>query len=95
VTSIKLSHMSVTLSTGETIELTATVYPENATDKTITWSSSNPGVATVVDGRVTALTIGSATITAQSSNGLSATCRVTVESNPDGGGSEEIGEIEW
>ena len=95
VTSIKLSHTSVTLSTGETIELTATVYPENAADKTITWSSSNPGVATVVDGRVTALTIGSATITAQSSNGLSATCRVTVESNPDGGGSEEIGEIEW
>ena len=95
VTSIELSHTSVTLSTGETIELTATVYPENAADKTITWSSSNPGVATVVDGRVTALTIGSATITAQSSNGLSATCRVTVESNPDGGGSEEIGEIEW
>ena len=41
VTSISLNKASVTLSAGETIELIATITPENATDKTVTWTSSN------------------------------------------------------
>lgn len=77
VTSIKLSQTSVTLSPGETIELTATVLPENVADKSVTWSSSNSRVATVSNGTVTAVAIGSATITAQSGN-IKEECSVVV-----------------
>ncbi|MDR0962665.1 MAG: Ig-like domain-containing protein, partial [Mediterranea sp.] len=77
VSSIKLSQISVTLFAGETIELTATVSPENATNKTVTWSSSNTSVATVTNGKVTAVAIGSTTITAQCGN-VKAECTVTV-----------------
>ena len=60
-------------------QLTITYTPENATDKTITWSSSDDTVATVTqDGVVTALKAGTATITAAGADGTSATCAVTV-----------------
>jgi uncharacterized protein YjdB len=93
VTSIQLDKTSVTLFAGETVELTATVSPDNATNKTVTWSSSNTSVATVSNGKVTAVAVGSATITAQSNNGHSATCRIDVVVPP--GGSEGTGEEEW
>ena len=51
VTAITLSQTSVTLSAGESVSLTATITPENATNKTITWSSSNTSVATVSNGK--------------------------------------------
>ena len=55
---------------GETIQLTANVYPLNATDKTVMWSSSDAAVATVdQNGVVTGVSTGSATITATSVNG--------------------------
>ena len=95
VTSITLNKTSLTLSAGETVKLIATISPENATDKTVSWSSSNTNVATVTDGEVTAVTAGSATITARSNNGYSATCRIVVVSKPDAGGSEGTGEEEW
>ncbi len=57
--------------------LVANVHPDNATDKTVTWTSSNPAVATVEGGNVTALTVGETTITA-TAGGKSATCTVTV-----------------
>ena len=78
VTSVTLDNASAGLKEGETVTLTATVAPDNATDKTVTWSSSNTAVATVVDGVVTAVKAGTATITAACGN-FSATCEVTVE----------------
>ena len=80
-TSVVLNKTSTTLtSKGETISLTATVSPSNATDKSVTWKSSNTSVATVdSNGKVTAVGNGTATITvATKSGGKTATCKVTV-----------------
>ena len=81
VTKLTLNKTSVTLNKGATAQLKATVSPSDATDKTITWSSSNTSVATVKNGKITAIKDGSATITAKSSNGKTATCKVTVKGN--------------
>ena len=78
VESLSLDQTSVTLAENESITLTATVGPADATDKTVTWSSSNPAIATVEDGKVTAIKEGSATITAKAGE-KSATCQVTVK----------------
>lgn len=64
VTSIELSQDSLTLELDEEKTLTATVLPENATEKTVTWLSSNTDVATIIDGKVTAKAVGNTTITA-------------------------------
>jgi uncharacterized protein YjdB len=77
--SISLNKTSLTFLTGQTDTLIATVNPNNAADKTVTWSSSNTAVATVSSsGVVTAIAAGTATITARTVNGLTATCVVTV-----------------
>lgn len=79
VTSITLSAASLSLEEGKTATLTATVSPSNATDKTVTWSSSDAAVATVsATGVVTAVKEGTATITAKAGN-QTATCTVTVK----------------
>ena len=79
VSSVELSKTSLSLDAGETATLTATVKPSNATNKKITWSSSDTSVATVdSNGKVTALKAGNATIKAQSSNVCYATCNLTV-----------------
>ena len=78
VSSISVNPTSLTLEEGETSNITATVNPSNATDKTVTWSSSSTAVATVKDGVVTAVKEGSATITAKA-GGKTATCAVTVK----------------
>ncbi len=92
---ITLDKSLLALSVGEECELSAMVIPENATDKGVTWLSSDTVVATVRDGKVTAIAMGRATITVQTANGLSATCDVTVVAEPVLGGSEGTGEIEW
>ena len=79
VKSIELSETNVSLVEGESITLEATVTPDNATDKTITWSSSDETVATVDKGVVTAKSVGTATITATAVGNIKATCMVTVE----------------
>ena len=81
VESVTLDKSSLELNEGETVTLTATVKPDNASDKTVTWSSSKTSVATVdANGKVTAVAEGTATITAKAGN-KSATCSVTVTKN--------------
>lgn len=78
VTGVSLNQSSALLAVGGSVALRATVFPSNATDTAISWSSSNPGVAAVDgSGNVTAVGPGSAAITA-SCGGHSATCSVTV-----------------
>ncbi len=78
VSRVSLDRTSLTLAVGSSAILTATVNPSNASEKTITWSSSNISVATVTDGTVKAVAAGTATITAMAGN-KTATCKVTVE----------------
>lgn len=78
VTSIKLDRSSATIEAGATLTLNATLEPSNATDKNVSWETSNSAVATVSGGTVRGVAPGSATITAKSHNGLKATCEVTV-----------------
>lgn len=78
VSKVELNKTSVSLKVGGTEQLTATVTPDNATDKTVTWTSSKPTVAAVDEnGKITAVAPGTATITA-TADGKSATCTVTV-----------------
>ena len=82
VTGVSLDKTELSLTVGGTEALTATVAPDNATDKTVTWTSSNPSVAKVENGVVTALARGTAVITATAvdGSGASASCTVTVSS---------------
>ena len=84
VQNVALSKSTLTLTEGDSETLTATVSPSNATDKTVTWTVSPSGYATVSGGVVTALKEGSCTITA-TAGGKSATCAVTVEAAASGG----------
>ncbi len=79
--SIKLNVTTAGLNEGSTLQLTATVLPEDCADKTVLWSSDNPSVATVdSNGLVTTHSVGTATITAMTTDGsnLSTTCTVTL-----------------
>ena len=79
--SITLNMTEASLKVDETTTLTATVLPETATNKSVTWTSSNEAVATVdANGVVTAVALGEAIITATTTDGsdLSASCKVTV-----------------
>ena len=78
VSSIKISETSKNMVVDGKFTLTASVSPSNATNKTITWTSSNSSVATVSSGKVTAKSPGTTTITAKSSNGKTAKCTITV-----------------
>ena len=82
VSSVTLEPDSLELIEGESATLTATVSPDDATEKTVTWSSSDETVATVDEtGTVTAVKVGEATITAQAGE-QTATCKVTVKPIP-------------
>ena len=80
ITNVLLNETTVTLEIGNTYQLVATVVPAQATNKDVTWVSSNAGVAEVDNqGRVTAKTEGTATVTVTTKEGnLTATCTVTV-----------------
>ena len=78
VTSVSIDKTSLSLAEGESATLSATVKPDNATNKTVSWSSSNSSVATVdAAGKVSAVAEGTATITAKAGE-KSATCSVSV-----------------
>ena len=79
VTGVTMNSTSLTLVEGETAELVATISPKNADNQTVLWSSSDGSVASVDNGKVTALKAGKATITAKSDDGgFTATCSITV-----------------
>lgn len=85
VTSVTLNKSALSLEVGKTGQLSATVLPNSATNKSVSWSSNNEAVATVSSkGIVTAKKAGTAVITATAANGKSASCTVTVT-----GGSTE------
>ena len=79
VSAVAVNPTTAAVKPGATVTLSATVTPEDATDKTITWSSSDEKVATVDGGKVTGVAEGTATITATTKSGdKTATCTVTV-----------------
>lgn len=80
-TGISLNKTSLSLYTRSSETLTATVTPSNTTYPDVTWTSSNSSVASVDAGKVTGVSAGTATITATTTNGLTASCTVTVEKN--------------
>lgn len=84
VESITLSHSTASMLVGQTLQLSASLTPDDATDKTIIWTSSDPGAASVdANGLVTAFEQGEATITAVPSgnSALSATCKIDLAHN--------------
>ena len=97
VESITLDKTTATVEEGATVTLTATVTPDTATDKTVTWSTSNEAIATVSDGVVTGVKAGEVTITAKAGD-KSATCTVTVTAaatEPDPPVHEHTWSTEW
>jgi len=84
VTGITLDQSTIELVETETTLLTATVTPSDATNRLVNWTSSNPEVVTVVRGSLTAMAIGTATITVTTNDGgFTAKCIVTVAPLPD------------
>ena len=92
VTGISVTPPSTPLKVGESVTLTATIAPENASEKRVTWSSSNPEIATVdpETGKVTAKKKGTCTITAKTKeegSSVEGTCTIVVVENNNGGGN--------
>lgn len=85
VADISFDKTSMLIAVGKTETINASVLPLGATNKRLNWTSSNTAVATVADGVVTAVAVGTAVITATSTDGsnISATCNVTVVANHD------------
>src|SRR5574344_1392260 len=77
VTGVSLNHSTLSLAVGGESTLTATVSPTNATNATVTWTTSDATKATVANGKVTAVALGTATIIA-TAGGKTATCAVTI-----------------
>lgn len=78
VTGVSLDQTTLSLNKGGTATLTATITPSDAFDKMLTWKTSDPWVAQVANGVVKGVGVGSCTISATSTNGIKATCEVTV-----------------
>lgn len=88
VTGVKLDQTTLTLNAGKSAQLTATVSPSNATNKSVTWSSNNSNVS-VSGGKVTAKTAGSAIVTVTTADGgYTAQCNVTVNASTEVGHTE-------
>ena len=93
VTGVSLNAQTATTNVGDTYALTATVSPSNASNKNITWSTSDSSVATVTNGIVSGVSCGNAVITVVTEEiGYSAQCEVTVE-NPVTGVSLNVNSI--
>ena len=81
VTGISITPNTLTLKVKEEYNLNTTITPSNATNKKVTWTSSNTSVATITDGKVVAKGKGTTTITATTQNGKKATIEVVVKEN--------------
>ncbi|MDB7365896.1 Ig-like domain-containing protein [Enterococcus faecium] len=83
---VTLNKTTATLAVGATETLSATVAPDDATDKSVQFTSSDSTIATVtpIQGKVTAVAAGTATITATTTNGKTATCEITVTAPSEG-----------
>lgn len=81
-----MNKTTATLAVGATETLSATVAPADATNKSVQFTSSDETIATVtpVQGKVTAVKAGTATITATTTNGKTATCEITVTAPSEG-----------
>lgn len=96
VTGVSLDKTSAELEVGDTLKLTATIEPADATNQNVSWSSSNVEVATVENGTVTAKAVGTAVITVKTADGgKEATCTITVKEKTSGseGGSDDTGDM--
>lgn len=92
VTGVSLDKTSDELEVGDTLKLTATIEPANATNPNVSWSSSNVEVATVENGTVTAKAAGTADITVKTADGgKEAACTVTVKEKTSGSEGEGSG----
>ena len=82
VSGVSIDKPTLSMTEGETANLTAIVLPENATNKAVAWKSGNSGVADVdASGKVTAVKAGTSDITVTTADGgKTATCKVTVAS---------------
>ena len=79
VEGVSLNYDSLTLNQGKTVSLIANISPTDASNKEVTWSSSNESVATVDNGKVTALALGNSNITVTTvDGGFVASCKITV-----------------
>ena len=95
VTDVTLDKNALSLEVGDTMELTATINPLDAYNQNIIWSSSNKKVATVLNGKITAVGIGSAIITATTKDGdKQAFCEVTVIEKEKLGDVDNSGDID-
>ncbi|MBQ7682149.1 MAG: Ig-like domain-containing protein, partial [Oscillibacter sp.] len=81
-TGVTVELASSSIYVGNNTTATARVTPDNATDKSVTWSSSNTSVATIVGGRITGVAEGTATITARTVNDITGSATITVEPTP-------------
>lgn len=95
-TGVSLDKPSAELKVGDTLSLTATIEPANATNPNVTWSSSDENVATVKNGTVTAVAVGTAVINVKTADGgKEASCTITVKEKASGseGGSDDTGDM--
>ena len=93
VTNVTLDKTSANMIMGDTLQLTATVTPDNATNKNVRWSTSNSFIATVSDtGLVTAVSVGTVTITVTTEDGgKTASCNIVIIKKGSSGGGESGG----
>lgn len=89
IESIQLSSSNMNLTIGSSKLLSVTYTPSNASNKSVTWQTSNASVASVNNGYVTGISEGNATITATTPNGKKATCAVIVSSSSSGDEGED------
>ena len=80
VTGVSLNQSTLSLAVGSESTLTATVSPANATNATVTWTTSDATIATIANGKITALAAGTVTITAKAGD-KTVTCTVTISAN--------------
>ena len=97
VTGVSLDKTNAELTEEESLTLVATVNPSNATNKKVSWESSDKAVATVdASGRVTAVKTGSASITVRTEDGgKTASCSLSIKAKVNEGGNEDVGYEDW